>query len=172
MEKLIEDLMKTNIQPPAYRRIQEFITKVSFPFSCFILSFLTLQQWFIFYFFWNFVSQIGAGCFHPNTKPKLHTGIDLLLPMGLRTYECLPSRPLPRMFLSGTSGLILTLRYCLPLLVPTSMITTSLSLPTPLILRSLNQFTIGPTQKINTLPKIGLAWMTSIFNRSLIPLNW
>ena len=37
MTELIEDLMKTKIQPPAYRRIQEFITKVCMPISSFIL---------------------------------------------------------------------------------------------------------------------------------------
>ena len=36
MEELIEDLMKTKIQPPAYRCIQEFITKV---FSVLLLYF-------------------------------------------------------------------------------------------------------------------------------------
>jgi hypothetical protein len=38
MGELIEDLMKTKVPPPAYRRIQDFLTKVCVPFSCFIHS--------------------------------------------------------------------------------------------------------------------------------------
>jgi hypothetical protein len=36
MEELIEDLMKTKVPPPAYHRIQDFLTKVCISFSCFI----------------------------------------------------------------------------------------------------------------------------------------
>ena len=35
MEELIEDLMRTKVPPPAYRRIQEFLTKVNPTFSYF-----------------------------------------------------------------------------------------------------------------------------------------
>lgn len=37
MGELIEDLMRTKVQPPAYRRIQEFITKVSVTFNVFFV---------------------------------------------------------------------------------------------------------------------------------------
>ena len=39
MGKLIEDLIKTKVPPPAYRRIQEFLNKVCTPFYYFIHSF-------------------------------------------------------------------------------------------------------------------------------------
>ena len=39
MRELIEDLMKTKVPPPAYRRIQDFLTKVCVPFHCFLHSF-------------------------------------------------------------------------------------------------------------------------------------
>ena len=36
MGELIEDFMRTKVQPPAYRRIQEFLTKVSVIIICFL----------------------------------------------------------------------------------------------------------------------------------------
>jgi hypothetical protein len=44
MGELIEDLMKTKVSPPAYRRIQEFLTKVRIPLSYFIISFHTVPH--------------------------------------------------------------------------------------------------------------------------------
>ena len=38
MGELIEDLMRTKVHPPAYRRIQEFLTKVSLTFICFFIQ--------------------------------------------------------------------------------------------------------------------------------------
>jgi hypothetical protein len=75
------------------------------------------------------------------------------LQMCLRTYVCRASRPLSRKFLSGTSGLPFFSRFGLPSQEPTSMTTESLSLHTPLILRSLDQFTIGHTLRRSTLLK-------------------
>ena len=40
MCELIEDFLRTKFTPPAYRRVQEFLTKVCMPFYGFILSFL------------------------------------------------------------------------------------------------------------------------------------
>jgi hypothetical protein len=40
--ELIEELMRTKVPPPAYRRIQEFLTKVSAIFSCFPVRFVKL----------------------------------------------------------------------------------------------------------------------------------
>jgi hypothetical protein len=37
MGELIEDLMKTKVPPPSYRRIQEFLTKVCFSFCVFVI---------------------------------------------------------------------------------------------------------------------------------------
>ena len=48
MEKLIEDLMKTKVPPPAYRHIQGFLTKVCMHFHCFSLSFNFVDH--LFYF--------------------------------------------------------------------------------------------------------------------------
>ena len=79
MEELIKDLMKTKIPPPAYCRIQEFLTKVCMPLSCFIYSFNPVPySIFYFYFFWILAFQVGAGHTCLNTKPKVQTGIDLL----------------------------------------------------------------------------------------------
>jgi hypothetical protein len=38
MGDLIEDLMRTKVPPPAYRRIQEFLTKVSATFFCLFIQ--------------------------------------------------------------------------------------------------------------------------------------
>ena len=157
MVDLIEDLMKTETQPPAYRRIQDFIAKVYIP--TLVLSFHTLKSRIRFHFIQYvciFFSQVGAGRTRPNTKPKLHPGIDSSLPMCPKTCVCRTSRPHHHIFLSGTSGLLI-LRFCLPLLMPTSMTMVSSCLHMPLILRSLDQFTIGHTLRNSMLPKIDLA---------------
>jgi hypothetical protein len=39
MGELIKDHMKMKVPPPAYRRIQDFLTKVCMSISCFIHSF-------------------------------------------------------------------------------------------------------------------------------------
>jgi hypothetical protein len=46
MGEFIENLMKTKVYPPAYRRIQEFLTKVCVPFYYFIHSFNVVQHLF------------------------------------------------------------------------------------------------------------------------------
>jgi hypothetical protein len=38
MGKLIEDLMRTKVPPPAYSRIQEFLTKVNATFPVFSIT--------------------------------------------------------------------------------------------------------------------------------------
>ena len=92
--------------------------------------------------------------------------------MCRRACVCLASRSPPLIFHGGTRGLILTSRFCLPSLLPISMTMASSCLHTQLILRSLDQFIIGLTQRNSMLPKIGSAWMTSISNRPPIHLNW
>jgi hypothetical protein len=42
MGELIEELMRTKVPPPAYRRIQDFLTRVSATFSCFPVRFIKL----------------------------------------------------------------------------------------------------------------------------------
>ena len=88
MEELIEDLIKTKVPPPAYRRIQEFLTKVCIPFFCFFHSFNSVpHSIFDFDFFWILSFQVEAGRTCRNTKPKVHTGLDLLfadVPENLR----------------------------------------------------------------------------------------
>jgi hypothetical protein len=67
MEKLIEDLMKMKVPPPAYRRIQDFLTKVCMPFSGFIHSSLAFYIGCFFNdVFCIFASQVGAGRTCPN----------------------------------------------------------------------------------------------------------
>jgi hypothetical protein len=88
MRELIEDLIKMKVPPPAYRRIQEFLTKVCMPFSCFVHSFNSVPHS-VFYldFIWILAFQVGAGRTRRNTKPKVHTGLDLLfadVPENLR----------------------------------------------------------------------------------------
>ena len=51
IRELIEDLMKIKVPPPAYRRIQEFLTKICLSFSCFIHSFHGFEHMF-FLNFW------------------------------------------------------------------------------------------------------------------------
>jgi hypothetical protein len=48
MGELIEDLMKTKVPPPAYRRIQDFLTKVCVHSYCFILSFILFHHFLVF----------------------------------------------------------------------------------------------------------------------------
>ena len=79
MGELIEDLMKMKVPPPTYRRIQEFLTKVCMSFTFFIHSFNAVpHSIFYFDFFWFLAFQVGVGRTRPNTKPKVHTGIDVL----------------------------------------------------------------------------------------------
>jgi hypothetical protein len=48
MGELIEDLMKTKIPPPTYRRIQDFLIKVCVPFYIFMHSFMASYIiWFV-----------------------------------------------------------------------------------------------------------------------------
>jgi hypothetical protein len=54
MGELIEDLMKTKVSPPAYRRIQDFLTKVCMSFYCFSLSFIVIEHLFCFFTFFVF----------------------------------------------------------------------------------------------------------------------
>ncbi len=42
MGELIEELMRTKVPPPAYRRVQDFLTRVSATFSCFPVRFIKL----------------------------------------------------------------------------------------------------------------------------------
>jgi hypothetical protein len=73
MGELIEDLMKTKVPPLAYSCIQKFLTKVGVPFYFFIHSFYKIEHLFLFFAFF----QVGAGRTRPNTKPRVHTGIDI-----------------------------------------------------------------------------------------------
>ena len=145
MADLIEDLMKLKIQPPAYRRIQEFIIKVFFPFSCFILSFLTIQHSILYFLilFRYFLCRLELAVLVQTPSLRFIRALTYSLQMCPKTCLCLPFRSLPRMFLCGTSGRRFTSNFCLPLLVPTSMTMASLYSHTPLISRSLDQFTIG-----------------------------
>ena len=52
MGEFIEDLMKTKVPPLAYRRIQEFLTKVYILFFCFLHSFHRIQ-YFIFHLYFS-----------------------------------------------------------------------------------------------------------------------
>ena len=88
MGDLIEKFMKTKVTPPAYRRIQNFLAKVSsLPLP---LSFRSLYFYICFFvidFIWIFSSQVGVSRTRPNTKPKNHTGINPLfvdVPENLR----------------------------------------------------------------------------------------
>ena len=51
MGELIEDLMRTKVHPPAYRRIQEFLTKVSLTFICFSIQSIYFIIFFDFFHF-------------------------------------------------------------------------------------------------------------------------
>ena len=85
MGELIEDLMRTKVHPPPYRRIQEFLTKVSLPFISFPIQSICFII--LFWFLSFFASQVGGGRTRPNTKPKVHIGIDLIfadVPENLR----------------------------------------------------------------------------------------
>ena len=88
MGELIEDLMKTKVLPPVYRCIQDFLTKVCMLFSFFIHSFLGVHHSLFFIdVFGIFSFQVEADRTRPNTKPKIHTGIDLIfadVPENLR----------------------------------------------------------------------------------------
>ena len=76
MGELIKDLIKTKVPPPVYCPIQEFLTKVCMMYYCLIHSFHAVPHLFIFYFLWIFAFQAGAGPY--SSKPKVHTGIDIL----------------------------------------------------------------------------------------------
>jgi hypothetical protein len=88
MGELVEDLMKTKVPPPAYRRIQDFLIKVCVSFCVSCLSFIVFLTFvLILDFLYIHSFQVGTGRTRPNTKPKVHTGIDLLfadVPENLR----------------------------------------------------------------------------------------
>ena len=158
MGDLIEDLMKTKVHPPAYCRIQDFLTKVCMSLSCFINSFLCvlpllcLLMFFVFSF-----SRLERAVLGQTLSLRFTRALTYSLRMCLRTYVCRAFPPPHRMFLAGTNGLPITLRFCSPLQVPTFMTTASSFSHMLLILRCLDLFTIGHTRSNSTLPKIGLA---------------
>jgi hypothetical protein len=58
MGKLIEDLMKTKISSPAYRRLQKFLTKVCVSFFCFSIHFMEFNTYFLYTSHWNFLCRL------------------------------------------------------------------------------------------------------------------
>ena len=155
MGELIEDLMTTKIPPPAYRRIQEFLTKVCVPSYCCVHSFHVIQHGFFLISFAFLHFRLGQAVLVQTPSLRFTWALIYSLPMCPRTYVFWASRPHLRMFLSRTSGLPLTLRFCLPSQMLTSMAMASSSLHTPPILRSLDQFTTGLTRRNSTLLRTG-----------------
>ena len=157
MGELIEDLMRSKVPPPAYRRIQEFLTKVCATILLFSRSFILIQQFFLIFFFGFLISRLERVVFVLIPSLRCTQGLIYSLQMCRRTSVCRASRHHRRMFLNGTSVLPLTLRFCLPLQTPTSMTMAFLSLHTPLILTCLDPYITGHIQRTSTLPKTGLA---------------
>jgi hypothetical protein len=126
MGELIEDLMKTKVPHPAYRRIQDFLTKVCLHSYCFIPSFNVFDHFFIFiifFAFWPF--RLERVVLVQTLSLRFTRALISCLQMCRRTYVFRASPPHPRMFLSRTSGQPLTSRFCLHLRMPTFMTMTS-----------------------------------------------
>ena len=139
MGELIEDLMKTKVPPPAYRRIQEFLIEVCMPFYCFIYFFYAVQHSFLFYFFFGVLFfRLERAVLVKTPSLRFTWALIYSLQMCSRTYACRVSWPHPRLFLSGTIDFSHILRFCLPSQMLTFMTMAYLSLHTSLILRSLN----------------------------------
>ena len=172
MGELIEDLMRTKVPPPAYCRIQKFLTKVCVTFSCFSIHSYNWTLVYSLIFFGFLLCRLEQAVHVQIPSLRFTHGLIYSLQMCPRTYMCRASRPRPHTFFSETSDLTHILRSCLPSQMPTFMTTTFLSLHTPLILMCLDQFTTEHTLRNSTLPKIGLAWMTSISNRPLLLPSW
>ena len=145
MGVLIEDFMKTNVPPPAYRRIQDFLTKVCMSFSCLINSFLCVLPSLCLLVFFVFFSMLERAVLGQTLSLRFTRALTYFLLICLRTYVCRAFPQPHRMFFTGTNGLPITLRFCSPLQLPTFMTTTSSSLHMLLIVRSLDLFIIGHT---------------------------
>ena len=157
MEKLIEDFMKTKVLPPASRCGQEILTKVCVLFNFFVHSFFEIEHLFFLIFSGFLLFRLERAVLVKTQSLRFTLALSYCLRMCLRTYVYQTSRPHPRMFLSGTNDLPLTLKFFLHLQMPTFLTTASLSLHMPLILKSLDQFTTGHTLRNSTLAKTGLA---------------
>jgi hypothetical protein len=112
MGELIEDLMKTKVPPPAYRRIQDFLTKVYLHSYCFILSFNVFDHFFVFltfFAFWPF--RLERVVLVQTPSLRFTQALISCLQMCSKIYVFRASPPHPRMFLSGTSAQPLTSRF-------------------------------------------------------------
>jgi hypothetical protein len=123
-----------------------------------LLSFIHCNLTFVLFleFLCNFSFQVGAGRTRPNTKPKVHTGIDLLfadVPENLRVSGISTSSSDSPQWNKRSSTYFEVL---FALQMPISMMIVSSSLHTQRILRSLERFTTGHTRRNFMLPKTGL----------------
>ena len=111
--------MKTKVPPPAYRRIQDFLTKVCVIFHCFLHSFHEVHHFFFsLIFFAFFLLRLEQAVLVQTPSLRFTRALINSLQNCPRTCMCLTFRSHPRMFLFGTSDLPPTLRFCLPLQMP------------------------------------------------------
>ena len=158
MGEFIEDLMNTKVPPPAYRRIQDFLTKVCVHFYCFSLSFNVFEHLFCFLILFSFFHfRLEQGVLIQTPSLRSIRALISCLQMCPRTYVSWASPPHPRMFLSRTSNLPLTSRFCLHLQMPTFMTMASSSLRMLPILKFRDQFITGLTRRNSMLPRTGSA---------------
>jgi hypothetical protein len=157
MGELIENLMRIKVPAPAYRRIQEFLIKVTATFFSlfihginFFTSFCSISIHFL-------PCRLEGAGFVQIPSLRFTQGLICSLRISLRTSVYRASLPHFRMFLLGTNVLPHTLRFFLHSQPPTYMTTACFSLHTPLIQKCPERFTTGHTRKISTWPKIGSA---------------
>ena len=101
--------------------------------------------------------QVGAGRSRPNSKPKVHSGIDLLfadVPENLLVPTISASASdVPSWNKRSETYFEVLFAFASANLHDNGVLYSH----TPLIRRSLGQFTTGHTLRISELPKIGLA---------------
>ena len=119
MGELIEDLVETKVPPPAYRRIQDFLTKVCVLFHCFLHSFHEVHHlFFSLIFFAFFLLRLEQAVLVQTPSLRFTRTLIYSLQICPRTCMCLTFRSHPRMFLFGTSHLPPTLRFWMPSQMP------------------------------------------------------
>ena len=124
MGEFIEDLMKTKVPPPAYCRIQDFLTKVCVSFHLFLHSFHEVHHLF---FSLIFLFRLDQAVLVQTPSLRFTRALMYFLQMCPRTCVCLTFWSHSWMFLLGTNDLPPTLRFCLPSQIPTPMTTAFLS---------------------------------------------
>jgi hypothetical protein len=89
MGELIQHLIRTKVPPPAYHRIQEFVTKVCVVFICFLHSYYEIQYLFSHLsFFGFFLYRLEWVVLDQTPNQRFTRALICSLQMRMRTCRC------------------------------------------------------------------------------------